>query len=293
MIRSDYVNKFAVDILNQQNYQLALKPFIVAMDFARYYGDEQEIEEWIAKSIDIFYKNSSFHCVGVRDNQNNNKGKYIGFASLIPLETTGWIPYVGVDPKYQGHGLGKKLMTKIFEIAEQNQLETIELCSSQKGLPFYQSIDFKVDYPVCGYDIVEAKRKSRYKLQIDSQIPEWIYKMDKKVVGINRKKLFHIHSYDHLTIINEPDHGYGILYKTRIGPIVADSLLLAQEIILKAIDLGATSLVLVENSEQKNEIHEVVKLKPQALMDNIKVTYGMPLNQDLGKLYGLRSVAYG
>jgi hypothetical protein len=117
--------------------------------------------------------------------------------------------------------------------------------------------------------------------------------MDREVVGIDRQKLFHIHKYDQVPIINEPGRGYGFLYESRIGPIIADSLGLAQEIILKAIELGAKSVILAEDTPQKKQITEVVTLKPQALMDNVKMTFGIPLQQDLIRLYGLRSVAYG
>jgi predicted GNAT family acetyltransferase len=217
----------------------------------------------------------------------------VGFSSLIRVETTGWIPYVGIDPKFQGHGLGKKFLHKTLEMARELQLKTIELCSSQTGVPFYQSLNFKVDYPVRSYDIVEAKRSSQQDLRVDTTIPDWILKMDREVVGIDRQKLFHIHRYDQVPIINEPSHCYGFLYKTRIGPIIADSLPLAQEIILKVIELGATSLILVEDTVQKKQVTEVVDLKLQPLMDTTKMIYGIPLQQDLVRLYGFRSEAYG
>ncbi|MHA2157036.1 MAG: GNAT family N-acetyltransferase, partial [Candidatus Hodarchaeales archaeon] len=206
---------------------------------------------------------------------------------------TGWIPYVGVDPKYQGYGLGRQLMEEVFEIGQELDLQSIELCSSQKGIPFYKTLGFEENYPVCGYDIIKAKVQPQQDLQIDNKIPEWLSKMDKRVIGIDRSVLFHIHNYDKLVIINEPYHGYGFLYKTRIGPIIADSQKLAEEIILKAITLGATSLVLVEDTPTKNKIQKNLTLNPQALMNNTKMTYGTPLQQNLAKLYGLRSVAYG
>ncbi|MHA1979281.1 MAG: GNAT family N-acetyltransferase [Candidatus Hodarchaeales archaeon] len=284
--------KYTVDILNEENYHLAIKPFVKAMDFAQYYGNEQEIEEWILQSVEMFSSKARFHGVGIREESSINDS-YVGFASLIPVETTGWIPYVGVDPTYQGQGLGKKVLLKILEIAEEMNLESIELCSSQKGINFYQSLGFQINYPVCGYDILEPNRPPEKDLSIDNHIPEWVYTLDQKVVGIDRKSLIHLHNYKELTIINEPNHGYGILYKTRIGPIIADSLTLAQEIILKSVELGATSLVLVEDAVQKKKIHEVLKLKPQPLMNNTKMTYGSQIHQDVGKLYGLRSVAYG
>jgi ribosomal protein S18 acetylase RimI-like enzyme len=117
------------------------------MDFAQYYGDEQEIEEWILQSIEMFSSKDSFHGVGIREESSIDKN-YVGFASLIPVETTGWIPYVGVDPAYQGQSLGKQLMLKILEIAEEMELESIELCSSQKGVKFYQSLGFQINYPL-------------------------------------------------------------------------------------------------------------------------------------------------
>jgi ribosomal protein S18 acetylase RimI-like enzyme len=284
------LKSFVVDILNEETYRLALRSVVKAMDFVKYYGNEQEIEEWIAKSIEMFYRKDRFHCVGIKEIQEE---EYLGFSSLIPLETTGWIPYVGVEPEYQGYGLGKKLIVKTLEIAKEIGLETIELCSSQKGFQFYQSLNFEANFPVIGYDIIKTKKKNENDLQIDTQIPNWILKMDREVVGIDRENLFHIHNYRNLTIINDPHYGYGFLYNKRIGPIIANSLPLAQEIILKGVELGATSCVLVEDTALKKKINEVVHLKPQVLMENTKMTYGVSLKQDLDKLYGFRSVAYG
>jgi GNAT superfamily N-acetyltransferase len=291
--RGLFLKTFTVDTLDNESYKSALTSFVKAMEFAKYYGNEQEIVEWIANSIKMFSRKKRFHCVGVRENQTSNTNNYIGFASLIPVQNSGWIPYVGVDPKFQGHGLGRQLMEEIFEIAKELGLLSIELCSSQKGIPFYKTLGFTENFPVCGYDIIEAKIQSQLELKIDSEIPEWLSEMDKEVVGINRTHLFQIHNYDELVIINEPYHGYGFLYKTRIGPIIADSQKLAEEIILKAITLGATSLVLVEDTPTKNKIQKNLTLNPQALMNNTKMTYGTPLQQNLAKLYGLRSVAYG
>lgn len=262
------------------------------MDFSKYYGDEQEIEEWILQSVRMFSSKNRFYGVGIRA-ESSVSNNYVGFASLIPVETTGWIPYVGVDPAYQGYGLGKKLMYAILKIAKEKGLGSIELCSSQKGEKFYESLGFQVNYPVRGYEFVKSTKSSNRDLSIDNQIPEWIHTMDREVVGIDRKSIINLHNYSKVTIINKPNQGYGILYNTRIGPIIADSLDLAQEIIIKAIELGAKSLVLVEDSKKKQRIHEIAQLKPQPLMSNIKMTYGTPLQQDVRKLYGLRSVAYG
>ncbi|MHA2096772.1 MAG: GNAT family N-acetyltransferase, partial [Candidatus Hodarchaeales archaeon] len=211
---------FTVDILDENSYKYGVLPFVKAMEFSKYYGDEQEIVDWIANSIEMFYRNKRFYCVGVQDNQIKMTNHYIGFASLIPVEKTGWIPYVGVDPKYQGYGLGRQLLERILKICEELGLESIELCSSEKGIPFYKTLGFKTNYPVCGYDIGEVKKKVKKELQVNTEIPDWLSQMDKEVVGIDRKKLFQIHNYEQLTIINEPYHGYGFLYKSRIGPII-------------------------------------------------------------------------
>ncbi len=284
---------FVVDLLSEESNLFGVKVFVKSMNFAKYYGNESEIIDWIMKSIKMFLKAENFIGVGIKGNINTKNSNYVGFASLIPVKNSGWIPYVGVSPEYQGLGLGKQLMHRIFEIAEKLQLKSIELCSSQKGVNFYRSLGFESNYPVSGYDVKETWKKPSKELHIDTEIPEWVYQMDQEVGGIDRRKLFHIHNYNQIMIINEPYHGYGILYKTRIGPIIADSLELAQEIILKAIELGATSLVLVEDSPIKKAIHDVVGLTPQPLVASIKMTYGIPLNQDLTKIFGLRSVAYG
>jgi predicted GNAT family acetyltransferase len=245
----------------------------------------------LLNSINLFYKNNRFISVGLKDTLSHD---FIGFGSLIPLEDRAWIPYFGIDPKFQRRGLGKTLMHELIRIVKEKKMETIELCSTKAAYPLYESVNFSTDYPVNMYKIKEVKEDSSIDdLQILSSIPEWVYRLDNEVVDEDRSSILNIHNYEHLKIFAKKDKGFGILYGTRIGPIIADSPDLAKEIILSAHKNGAESFLLVEDSNQKSKIKEAFELESIPNMQITKMTYGKPINQKLDKFFGLRSFAYG
>ncbi|MHA2170307.1 MAG: hypothetical protein ACXAB7_10480, partial [Candidatus Kariarchaeaceae archaeon] len=71
----------------------------------------------------------------------------------------------------------------------------------------------------------------------------------------------------------------------------------ARDLILKGVELGATSMILAEDSLEKKQLHKVLDLGFWPGFENASktthMTYGTPLNQDLQKLYCLRNVSFG
>ncbi|MHA1988964.1 MAG: GNAT family N-acetyltransferase [Promethearchaeota archaeon] len=276
---------YQIEVLNEENYIPAFDKFFTSMEF-----NDEDTKNHLINGVNLFYRNNRFISVGIKEATTQN---YVGFGSFITLDDRAWIPYFGIDPKYQRKGLGKKLMNKLIAIAGENNWETIELCATKAGYPLYKAAKFTADYPVNMYKIKEVKEESNSDLQIFTSIPEWVYQLDREVVDEDRKDIFHIHNYENLKIIAKKDKGFGALYGTRVGPIIADSVDLAKEIILTAHKLGAESFLLVEDTKIKSAIKEAFELESVQIMQVTKMTYGKPVNQKLQKIFGLRSFAYG
>ena len=117
--------------------------------------------------------------------------------------------------------------------------------------------------------------------------------MDRNILKVDRKEILNIHRYNKRTIIGKENECYGILYGNRFGPVIANNFDLAKDLYLKAYEMGAKSIVLVENTSAKKKMHDYLELHPVPNMDDWKMTYGKPLDQLVSKIYGLRSLAYG
>ncbi|MHA2278051.1 MAG: GNAT family N-acetyltransferase, partial [Candidatus Kariarchaeaceae archaeon] len=241
-----------IDRINLDNLQESINVFCRAMGFP------EEISGGMIAEVKMFYDQNRFIGITARLEKN---GPIIGFGSLIPMEHTAWIPYVGVEPGYQGKGIGKQLMLELIDIAEVNGWKSIELCASKEGYPLYEKLGFVDNYPTNWYNIKEAYEKPSKDVQtvlIKKQLPDWIYEYDKEVVKIDRSKIFEVHDYEQVTLIFHEMEGYALLYGNRIGPVIAENYNTARDLILKGVELGATSMILAEDSLEKKQLHKVL-----------------------------------
>ncbi|OLS26725.1 MAG: hypothetical protein HeimC3_08270 [Candidatus Heimdallarchaeota archaeon LC_3] len=269
--------------LNVNDYIPALKVFCKAMGF-----EEEEIQNDMISSVKMFYGHNNFIGIGIKKSTEKD---YVGFGSLIPYKNTAWIPYVGIEPAIQKQGLGRLIMDQLIKIALKNNWETIELCASDAGISLYNNLGFTNDYKASIYKIVNCSENPSENLNVSNTFPEWIYSLDKEVLGTNRKNIFHIHKYNQLTIISKENEGYGIIYGKRIGPVIANYPELAKDIFKTAIKHGAETVVLVEKDNAKTDFFSFMEL--ELVISTRKMTYGKALLQDVKRIFGLRSLAYG
>lgn len=67
-------------------------------------------------------------------------GRIVGFGELEEDEITG----LYVDHRHQGEGIGARLLSRIEEIARENDIETIELKSTITAKQFYENHGYTV-----------------------------------------------------------------------------------------------------------------------------------------------------
>lgn len=68
------------------------------------------------------------------------EGKIIGSGSIVGNE----IKRVFVLPRYQGRGIGKKIMAKIEESALSKGIRRVELCASLPSKDFYLALGYRI-----------------------------------------------------------------------------------------------------------------------------------------------------
>ncbi len=76
------------------------------------------------------------------------RGLYHGFAetaSLHPMEPHWYLGFVGIEPHYQGHGLGEKLLAPVLKTADAENT----LCYLETPFPathkFYERLGFALE----------------------------------------------------------------------------------------------------------------------------------------------------
>lgn len=83
------------------------------------------------------YEESSFHVIAVCDRQ------IVGSARLRELsEELGSIAYVCVLPEFQSQGIGTKLVQKLIEIAQEQNLKRLRVMTRTQAFNFYQKLGF-------------------------------------------------------------------------------------------------------------------------------------------------------
>lgn len=275
--------------INSRDIDKAIQVFAKAMDFPI------DVEQSILATAKLFLADSNLYGYAIEKNN-----RFIGFGGLIGMNgNSAWIPYVGVDPEHQHYGYGKVIMKALLDKAKEQHWHSVELVASKAGFPLYQKVDFRTDYPVAIYEI-EAIHKSSdlsylgtTSIPKHKNLPDWVLQFDREQLGIDRSNIFPIHDLDKITLISHKDHGYGLLYGQRIGPVVSDSLDVARDIILRGYKLGATSFVVKNNERIVNYLREKMQLKLQEKSEGTKMTFGKLIPAKKDSVICLRSMAFG
>ena len=111
---SDYEAVHHIDILTQKQY--------LGDEFDHLSEEEQEKHLFSRKSEFLINVNTGF-CFVAED-----EGKIIGFLlahETLPFHGKLYIRYVGLDPKYQGKGLGVLMCNELVKKAYENNIEQI------------------------------------------------------------------------------------------------------------------------------------------------------------------------
>ena len=87
---------------------------------------------------------------------NDKDGNTVGFFVIIdfPNENMCELYNIGVDPKFQGKGYGKKMMSFAEELAKNNKRDKMKLVTNVKNIQavdFYKRIEYRIIKEVPNY----------------------------------------------------------------------------------------------------------------------------------------------
>ncbi len=75
----------------------------------------------------------------------------VGTAVVTPFEGVAWISMVLVEQQFRGRGVGKALMNRAVELAEELGCTTIRLDATPLGQPLYESLGFVPQHALTRY----------------------------------------------------------------------------------------------------------------------------------------------
>jgi N-acetylglutamate synthase-like GNAT family acetyltransferase len=102
------------------------------------------------------YDTTTRHLVWVED------GLALGCVQLqaTPEPGTARVRYMAVDPAAEGQGIGKALMDMLFDLAREEQYQTLSLFARENAVPFYKVCGFALHEEVAPFHGIRHWRMS-------------------------------------------------------------------------------------------------------------------------------------
>ncbi|MHA1992459.1 MAG: GNAT family N-acetyltransferase [Candidatus Hodarchaeales archaeon] len=272
------LDKIKTEHLDKNNFLPAILVFCKAMEFT-----EEDTKNRIINDAKMLIENEMFEGIVLKD---KTTGEIIGLGTFLTLKKSGWIPHVGVEPSYQGKGLGKRIMIELLKLGAKKNFRSIELSASENGLPMYKKLGFREDYNASKVKLNSVRREKVIDLDILDSIPEWIFDYDKMNLGINRKKLLLANRHPKFNIIHKENEGYGIIYGEHLGPVVANSPEIASNIYYNAFQKGIKNTIIIESNIDLYSFLDYEREATATIM-----TYGEILRQKIENIYAMRGFA--
>lgn len=178
--------------------------------------------------------------------------RVIGCGALIYYPSHAWIGFMAVKPELRGKGIGRAIMDRLMAEARSFGIKTLRLDATNWGKPLYLSYGFREEYPVRLYDLlptVSADRVGPMDVNVSRALPQWCLDMDREAFGDDRGPLLRCLVESGAKVLTAGSKGYGILWKKKVGPIVAESVDAARAIARQAQMLGASHLYIPVHGE--------------------------------------------
>lgn len=133
----DYEAVHQVDILTQRQY--------LGNKFNELSPEEQDKNHLVSRKTEFQINVDSGYCFIAEDD-----GKIVGFLlshETLPFHGTLNISYIGLNPEYQGRGVGLLLYQKLIEKAKQKRIEQIKThinLDNPKSIKLHEKAGFKL-----------------------------------------------------------------------------------------------------------------------------------------------------
>jgi GNAT superfamily N-acetyltransferase len=219
--------------------------------FARAMGrGEAHVEEWLFEFSKRLTEAGIGRFLTARLEDNT-----VGYGSLVVYERIGWIGFMGTEPDLQGKGIGAAVMESLLSLAWEAGLKTVRLDATDIGKGLYAKFGFKEEYPARRYEIPgqctrgKRRRGPEKAVRIADRLPDWCRALDLRAFGDDRSALLEVALRHGGKVLLVKHRGFGILDGRKLGPVVAEDVDAAVDIVRYGAGLGANVIYVPHHKE--------------------------------------------
>lgn len=198
------------------------------------------------------------------------------------------IGYIGVVPSHRRKGYATLIFDRIITESKKNN-STLELFANLGADSLYRKFGFVNEYLTYKCEITTNSNETSHKnIIVNSNIPKWVLKMDKEVMGFDRSKLLFFMKKNRNELVSFKKNGFAFCDGKTIGPIIAKNELIAKKLVNYYLSSGNKSIFIPEyneiilNSFSSKKTHTCIKM-----------VLGKHLNRKTNWIYGFRAFATG
>ncbi len=224
-----------------------------------------------------------------------SQNKIIGTGAIFLYNSLAWIGYMSVEPTLQHQGIGSKILKALLRYAENREIDCVRLDATNKGRKLYFKHGFSEEYEVGVYEIRENEDISydnQFNIGLMTKLPIRLLDLDKQAFGEDRSLLLNFLLEQNSRAIIAEKFGYGIVSDNRIGPVIAENVDVAIEIVKYASQLGGRRII-VPSHEKSEELLTNLNLKEIEGTRCTRMLLGEEIKEDVQKLYASYSFATG
>jgi N-acetylglutamate synthase-like GNAT family acetyltransferase len=224
--------------------------------------------------------------------------KIIGCGAVVPYQFLAWIAWMAVDPDLQGKGIGIEIMKNLMGYTKDTGFKALRLDATNIGKKLYSKFGFREAYRVKWYEIPSQKSPVNLggaDITVSNEIPNWCLNLDEEAFGDDRSQLLKLLLNNGGKLITVENEGYGILWRNRIGPVIAEDVGIAKNIIRYASNIGAEMTYVPLHKDILKEFLSVLKVKKRNSSLNCctRMIYGDAVKERTDKVYASYIAATG
>ncbi len=181
-----------------------------------------------------------------------HEGAIIATGCYADYESYAWIGSVAVASRFQRRGIGTTLMLKLLSMLK-GKVKSFGLDATSAGERLYRKLGFVEEYRTTVFRLPEnlsSVSNIKYNVEEAKELPGWVLKIDEEISGGNRSYVIKIFIEEGSRLLTVHEKGYALLRGSRIGPLVAENAEVAKAIIVRAVKLGAKSLIVPEANRE-------------------------------------------
>ena len=276
---------FKISLINGENLINGMHIFSQAMEIS--IGSERE-QNLSTNALEMLTKHLSSY-IGIEVDK-----KLVGIGGVLFHKSSAWIIHFGIDPSYQGKGLGSILFKKLLDYTFEQGYKTIELYATKKGEPLYKKFNFKGEYTACVYSLAGINEYNHnYDIRISNDFPLWALYLDEMATGIDRSRYLKAYLGANTKIVTISQKGYALIVRDSLGPVIATDPDIAIALVQKGYQLGVKRIVIPSHPFFPNKFYEYIKLENNFMYCCLKMFYGEKIIQNLHMIYAHRGYGGG